>query len=183
MTNKTICVFCSSSDGISQAYFEAARELGQEIARRGLTLVYGGSDIGLMGELARATHKGGGKVVGIIPKVLHGKVRAFKGYHELVVTDDLRLRKTVMETRSQAFVALPGGFGTLEELLEIVTLKQLGHHNKPVVIVNTKSFYAPLIRMFEDMFEKKFTRTKHRELYHVSADVKGALKYLEGTGL
>lgn len=183
MTGKTICVFCSSSDGIDKAYFEAAKDLGEEIARRGLTLVYGGSDIGLMGELARAAHAGGAKVVGIIPKALHGKVRAFKGDHELVVTDDLRHRKTLMEMRSQAFVALPGGFGTLEELLEIVTLKQLGHHNKPVVIVNTKSFYDPLIRMFDEMFEKKFTRTKHRELYRVSADVKGAFKCLEGTGL
>ena len=183
MTYKSICVFCSSSDGIERVYFDAARDLGGEIARRGLTLIYGGSDIGLMGELARSAHAGGGKVVGIIPKALHGKVRAFKEYHELIVTDDLRHRKTVMEMRSQAFVALPGGFGTLEELLEIVTLKQLGHHNKPVVIVNTRFFYDPLIRLFDEMFEKKFARTKHREIYHVCADVKGALKNLERAGL
>ncbi|OGR88605.1 MAG: Rossman fold protein, TIGR00730 family [Elusimicrobia bacterium RIFCSPLOWO2_01_FULL_60_11] len=180
---KSVCVFCSSSDGVDKAYYEAAAELGREISKRGLTLVYGGSDIGLMGELARTVHKGGGKVVGIIPKVLHGKVRPFNNYHELVVTDDLRHRKTLMETRSDAFIILPGGFGTLEELLEIVTLKQLGHHTKPIVIINTKSYYAPLLDMFEEMFKKEFARSRYRDLYHVCADAAGAFKYLERAAL
>ena len=183
MASKSICVFCSSSDGVDKAYFKAAAELGGEIARRGFTLVYGGSDIGLMGELARAAHKGGGKVVGIIPKALHGKVRPFTNYHELVVTDDLRHRKTLMETRSHTFIALPGGFGTLEELLEIVTLKQLGHHAKPIIIVNIRSFYDPLLRLFDEMFEKKFTRPKHRELYQVSGDIEEVFKVLKKAGL
>ena len=154
--------------------------MGRGIAQKGWALVYGGSNIGLMGELAREAHKGGAKVTGIIPKLLHGKVPALVVPHELIITDDMRYRKTEMELRAHAFVALPGGFGTLEELLEILTLKQLGHHAKPVVIVNLRSFYNPLLRVFEEMFEKKFAKPKNRELYHVSPDVKGAFEYLEG---
>ena len=174
-----LCVFCSSSGEIDKEYFRAARELGEEIARRKLALVYGGSDLGLMGELARSAHKHGGKIVGIIPKGLHLKVPALKAEHELIVTEDLRHRKTVMEMRSDAFVALPGGFGTLEELMEILTLKQLGYHNKPIVLLNTKGFYDPLISFFEKLFKDRFAHRKNRELYRLVPTVKSVFECLE----
>ncbi len=175
---RSVCVFLSSSDAVDASYFKVAEETGRLIAERQWTLVYGGSNIGLMGELARAAHKNGGDVVGIIPNMLHKKVPVLDVKHELVVTKDLRQRKTEMELRSDAFIALPGGFGTLEELLEIITLKQLKHHNKPIVILNSNGFYDPLIHFFDHMFDQKFIQHKHRELYFVAKTAGAALDHI-----
>lgn len=174
-----VCVFLSSSEEVAAPHFKAAEALGSEIARRKWSLVYGGSNIGLMGAMARAACAEGGTVVGIIPSLLHSKVPKLEGGHELVVTTDLRERKTVMELRSDAFIALPGGFGTLEELLEILTLKQLKHHAKPVVILNVDGFYDKLLALFEQIFEQKFAKVKYRELYHVAGSVDEALRHIE----
>lgn len=178
LARKTICVFCSSSDSIHKDYYKTASELGREIARRGYTLVYGGSNLGLMGELARSACRQGGSVIGIIPRKLQEIVPSLKEQHELLVTEDLRHRKTLMELRSGAFVALPGGFGTLEELMEILALKQLGYHDKPVVILNALGFYDPLIALFEKIFKGRFAKPKYRELYHACKDVPSVFEYL-----
>ena len=132
-----------------------------------------------MGEMARAARKEGGKVVGIIPKLIHGKVEALPSEHELIVTEDMRHRKTVMELRSDAFVALPGGFGTLEELMEILTLKQLGYHSKAIVLLNAGGFYETLIGFFEEFYAKKFAKRKNRDLYHIAKTVPEVFEYLE----
>ncbi len=178
---KTICVFCSSSDAVDPQYFKAAKKLGEAIAERNYTLVYGGSNIGLMGELARTAAGKGGRVIGIIPKLIKNMVPALDAKHKLIVTEDLRHRKTLMEAESDAFVALPGGFGTLEELMEILTLKQLKYHSKPIVLLNTRGFYDPLIHLFEEFFKKKFAKHKYRELYYVTKSVDDLFSHIENT--
>ena len=174
-----ICVFSSSSDSVDPAFFSLAEELGREIAARGHVLVYGGTNVGLMGALARAARQGGGKVVGVIPKFIADRGLAFEAADELIVTNDMRQRKATMEARADAFVALPGGFGTLEEMLEIITLKQLHQHTKPVVFLNSGGYYDPLISLFEHMYEHHFAKPASRVMYEFAADVKTALDYLD----
>ena len=175
----TLCVFCSSSDAVAPEYFAAAREVGALLARRQVTLIYGGGCVGLMGALARSVHEHGGRVVGVIPSFLRTKEIAYEAADELIVTRDLRERKAVMEARAEAFLALPGGFGTLEETLEILTLKQLATHAKPVVFLNTNGFFDPLLALFEQMFEHQFAKPHHRDHYHVAARPEGVFAHLD----
>ena len=177
--DKAICVFCASSSAVAPTYFRAANELGTKLAERGDTLVYGGGNIGLMGELAVACHRGGGRVVGVIPDSLKDKELAYEQADELIVTQDMRDRKTHMERRSDAFIALPGGFGTLEELLEIITLRQLNYHDKPIVVVNLDGFYDRLFELFEQFIESRFAKSKHRRNFAAAADVDSALGMID----
>ena len=173
-----ICVYCSSSDAVAPAYFDAARALGQGIAHRGDTLVYGGAGIGLMGALARAVKAGGGTVIGVMPTVLQEKRIVFTDVDELVTTRDMRERKAVMESRADAFVILPGGFGTLEELSEVLTLRQIGVHTKPIVLLNTEGYYAPLIALFEHFYQQQFAHP-WRDIYYLAHEVDDVFQYLE----
>jgi hypothetical protein len=166
---KSVCVYCSSSSAVDPHYVTAAVELGTLLGERGLTLVYGGASVGLMGQLAQAVQRGGGRVLGVIPQSLRDREIAYEAADELIVTRDLRERKAIMESRADAFVALPGGFGTLEEVLEVLTLKQLRAHQKPVVFLNTAGFYDRLLAMFEQLFEQRFTKADHRHAYSVAA--------------
>ena len=177
--SKAICVFSSSSDSIDGAFFALAEELGHEIARRGHILVYGGTNVGLMGAAARAARQSGGKVIGVIPKFIADRGLAFDAANELIITNDMRQRKATMEARSDAFLAMPGGFGTLEEVLEVITLKQLQQHIKPVVFVNRDGYYDPLATLFEHMYEHRFAKPAYRQMYAFSPDIHGALDYLE----
>ena len=179
MPARSICVYCSSSSAVAPAYFEAARLLGEAIARRGHSLVYGGADVGLMGELARSAKTGGARVVGVIPEAIRAKGIAAQGLDELVVTRDMRERKGAMEALADAFIALPGGFGTLEELLEIVTLRQLRYHSKPVVLLNVDGFWNPLAALFDGLFESRFAHDLHRGAYQFAEDISGALDLAE----
>jgi uncharacterized protein (TIGR00730 family) len=173
----SICVFCSSSDALDAVYFDAAAALGAEIARRGCTLVYGGGKWGLMGAIARAAHAAEGRVVGVIPESL--MPQAYADADELVRTPDMRARKAAMEARADAFIGLPGGFGTLEELLEIMTLKQLGFHTKPIVLLNVAGFYDGLLAVFEQMYRHRFANSAFSQLYHVTPGASDALAYIE----
>jgi uncharacterized protein (TIGR00730 family) len=164
---------------INGSFFAIADELGAAIAARGDTLVYGGCDVGLMGALARAVQQHGGKVVGVIPKFIYCRGLAYDLADELIVTDSMRERKAIMETRSDVFLAMPGGFGTLEEMLEIITLKQLQQHTKPVVFLNIGGFYDPLASLFEHMYEQKFAKPVYRRMYYFAPDVKSAFEYLD----
>lgn len=175
---KTICVFCSSSSAVDEVYFEAARNLGKAIAGQGWGLVYGGSDVGLMGAVARAVHLHGGTVVGIIPQTIHARGIAYETADELLITKDLRERKAEMERRADAFIAMPGGFGTLEEIVEVLTLKQLQTHAKPILFLNTNGFYDPLITLFEHYYQQQFAKPDTRKLYHVATDVENAVDYI-----
>ncbi|MEO8610458.1 MAG: TIGR00730 family Rossman fold protein [Chloroflexota bacterium] len=175
---KTICVFCSSSSAVDEVYFEAARALGRAIAEQGWGLVYGGSDVGLMGAVARAVHLHKGTVVGIIPQTIHARGIAYETADELLITKDLRERKAEMERRADAFIALPGGFGTLEEIVEVLTLKQLQTHAKPILFLNTNGFYDPLMTLFEHYYQQQFAKPDSRALYYVAADVSSAVEYI-----
>lgn len=176
---KFICVFSSSSSVLDRQYFEAAQELGTKMARRGFGLIFGGGVVGLMGQTARAVHESNGRVVGVIPEALNEKGIVYERCDELIVTKGLRERKAIMDERAFAFIALPGGFGTLEELLEIITLKQLRYHNKPIVILNVNGFYNGLIQVFENIIEQRFAKVTSRDLYHVAENVDEALSYIE----
>jgi cytokinin riboside 5'-monophosphate phosphoribohydrolase len=175
---KVICVYSSSSDAIAPAYFEAATELGRHLAIDDYTLVYGGGCLGLMGAVARAVHAHGGRVIGIIPGYLQAKGIAYASCDELLITADLRERKAMMDARSDAFIALPGGFGTLEETLEVLTLKQLQVHSKPIVLMNTCGFYDPLINLFEHIFDQQFAKPQCRELYYLALGAASAVDYI-----
>jgi uncharacterized protein (TIGR00730 family) len=176
---KVICVYSSSSNSIEPSYFKTAVELGREIAKRKNTLLFGGGMMGLMGATATAVHEHGGKVVGVIPKALNQKGVVYETCDELIVTEDMRERKSIMDARSDAFVALPGGYGTLEELLEIITLKQLKYHNRPIVILNTNGYYDFLLQQFEQIIKRNFAKNESTLLYHISSDVADALDYID----
>jgi len=179
MGTKSICVYCSSSDDIDAGYLRAAEELGTLMARARHRLIYGGGMIGLMGVLAQAVQRGGGTVTGIIPSSLARKGIMYESAEEMIETRDLRQRKDLMEKRADAFVALPGGIGTLEEIAEIITLKQLQYHTKPVVFINTGNFFNHLLAHLDKCFAEKFMQEKHRKLYTVVQAPAEALAYIE----
>lgn len=143
----SICVYCGSGSGLNEAYEAAARQFGEELAREGIRLVYGGGGHGLMGAVARSTLASGGQVLGIIPEFLKNREHMLREVQELVVTNDMHERKRLMFENSDAFVALPGGIGTLEELVEMLTWGQLGQHSHPVVIANIEGFWDPLLSL------------------------------------
>lgn len=155
--------------------------MGTAIARDFGTLVYGGTNIGLMGAVARAVHEGDprGKVVAVVPEVIYGRGLVYEAADELIVTRDLRLRKHEMQARSDAFVALPGGIGTWEEILEMLTLKQLDIHTKPIVFLNVAGYYGPLTALLEHAIAQRFMKQSSRELYHAAEDVGDAVEYLK----
>lgn len=154
-----ICVYCGSGIGTDPAYAAAARTLGRELAENGIGLVYGGGGMGLMGEVARATLDAGGHVTGIIPEFLIEREHMLTNVSELIVTHDMHERKKAMFERSDAFVALPGGVGTLEELVEQLTWSQLGQHAKPIVIANIAEFWTPFLKLLQHMRDGAFIRT------------------------
>lgn len=155
---RNICVYCGSGAGGKPMYAEAARTLGHSLAQEGIGLVYGGGSLGLMGEVARATLEAGGRVTGIIPAFLSEREQMLRDVDELVVTEDMHQRKMLMFQKSDAFVALPGGIGTLEELVEQLTWSQLGQHQKPVIIANIDGFWTPFLRLLEHMRSDQFIR-------------------------
>jgi uncharacterized protein (TIGR00730 family) len=160
MTNKirTICVYCGSGPGTNPHFVEAAIALGKTLAENGIRLVYGGGSIGLMGAVATSVLDHGGNVTGIIPDFLTTRENALKRVQEMIVTPDMHERKRLMFERSDAFVALPGGIGTLEELVEQMTWQQLGRHTKPVLLANIDGFWEPLLALFAHMRATEFIR-------------------------
>lgn len=175
---RSVCVFCGSATGQNPVYAAAAHELGSALARRGLALVYGGGRIGLMGTVATAATAAGGTVVGVIPERLAAKEIAYDEATELIVVDTMHTRKALMADRADAFVALPGGFGTLEELFEILTWAQLGIHAKPVGLLDVAGFYTPLLAWLDQTVDAGFLKRKHRELLIVRSDLEALLDAL-----
>ncbi|MBP3960426.1 TIGR00730 family Rossman fold protein [Gemmata sp. G18] len=168
---KSVCVFCGSSPGNSSSYADTARELGRALAAHGLALVYGGGRVGLMGEVASSALAAGGAVVGVIPHSLALKEIAQEDCTELVVVNTMHERKALMADRSDAFVALPGGYGTCDELFEILTWAQLGIHRKPVAILNTNGFFTPLLAWLDHIVTEGLLKSKHRALLVVADSV------------
>jgi uncharacterized protein (TIGR00730 family) len=155
---KTVCVYCGSGPGTNPRFVEAAIALGKALAENGIRLVYGGGSIGLMGAVATSVLDHGGAVTGIIPDFLTARENALTRVQEMIVTPDMHERKRLMFERSDAFVALPGGIGTLEELVEQLTWKQLGRHTKPVLLANIDSFWEPLLALLAHMKATEFIR-------------------------
>ena len=158
---KSVCVFCGSSKGFDKEYALRAEELGRLLAGRNIRLIYGGGNVGLMGLLASTVLREGGRVTGIIPEAIHLKVPALEGAETLVV-GGMHARKQSMHDLSEGFIALPGGIGTYEELLEAFTWSQLGFHQKPVAVLNTKDYYKTLIDLLDHSVEEGFMRESHK---------------------
>ncbi len=155
---RNVCVYCGSGGGRNPAYRQAAEELGQALASAGIGLVYGGGGLGLMGAVARATLDAGGRVTGIIPNFLSEKEKQLTDVDELIVVKNMHERKMLMFERSDAFVALPGGIGTTEELVEQLTWSQLGQHEKPVIVANIAGFWSPFLALLAHMRDETFIR-------------------------
>ncbi len=168
---KSICVFCGSAPGTNPVYAATARDLGRALAARAFVLVYGGGRVGLMGEVATAALAAGGSVVGVIPHALARKEVAQENCTELFVVNTMHERKALMADRADAFVALPGGFGTCDELFEILTWGQLGIHKKPVAVLNVAGFFTPLLSWLDHVVAEGLLRPKHRELLLVADTV------------
>ncbi len=175
----TVCVFCGSSTGRSPAYATVAAELGGAIARRGMTLVYGGGNVGLMGVVADAALGAGGRVVGVITEALVGVEIGHDRLTELKVVGSMHERKALMADLAEAVVALPGGFGTLEELFEIVTWGQLGYHTKPAVVLDVDGFYGPMFEQVERAVAEGFIRPEHAALLRRASTVEAVLAALD----
>lgn len=174
--SKCICVYCASSDRLDPKYYHLAEHLGTLIAAGGHSLVYGGGKVGMMGTVARAVKNGGGRVTGVIPRFMVAKELEFAGADEMVHVDTMRERKHVMEQRADAFICLPGGWGTLEEIMEVITLRQLDVLRKPCVFVNQDGFYDDLFRLFAKMIEGKFNRPSNLSLFSIATDAREALE-------
>lgn len=168
---KSVCVFCGSRHGIDPQYTKAAEVLGQQIARKNLTLVYGGGSVGLMGELANSVLQEEGRVIGVIPEMLASKELLHPDVKDMRLVKDMHTRKALMSQLSDAFIALPGGFGTLEEILEVITWAQLGFHRKPIGILNVNSYYDPLNQLIDRAIEEDFIDSEYRHLVLVEEKV------------
>jgi len=166
---KTICVYCGSSDRIPQVYMDAAYQMGQVVAQRGLTLVYGAGNVGMMGAVANGAMAAGGEVWGIIPRIFDTPQLAHTDLTRYEVTETMHTRKARMAELADAFVALPGGFGTFEELFEIITWAQIGLHRKPIGLLDTDGYYQPLLALAQHAMQEGFLYPEHLQLFSHAA--------------
>jgi uncharacterized protein (TIGR00730 family) len=173
-----ICVFSSSSNAINPVYFEEARSLGKLIGENGHTLINGGANVGLMEAVTVAASEAGARTIGILPERLIERSLASNNAHQVITTKDMQERKAKMRELSDAFIALPGGFGTLEEILEVLTLRQLSYHSKPIVFINTNNFFKYLFKQFEVSFSELFAKEVYRKLYYSAQNAEEALNYI-----
>jgi len=173
---KKICVYCGSSKGLVNNYIEAAEELGNVLVENNLGLVYGGAKVGLMGKVAETLLRKNGEVTGVIPKSLFEKEVANTELKDLVVVESMHERKATMANIADAFIALPGGFGTFEELFEILTWAQLDFHKKPIGILNINGYYDKLIEFIDGAIEQKFIKEDHRKLFFVDDSPSGLIE-------
>ncbi len=173
-----ICVFSSSSNAIADVYVNEAIDLARLIGQSGFCLINGGSNVGLMDVVTREANKHGAKTIGIIPEKLRDFNLASIHAHEIIVSGDMMERKAKMRELSDSFIALAGGFGTLEEILEVITLKQLGYHDKAIVFINTNGFYDDLFKQFEKSYHEKFAKENYRKLYCIAENAGQAMTYL-----
>ena len=175
---RSVCIYCGSSPGSDPAFVAAARQFGKVLAENGISLVYGGGSTGMMGALAVSVYEHGGEVIGVIPDFLRQQERMFDLANEIVVTRDMHERKRIMFERADAFVALPGGIGTLEELVEQLTWAQLGHHRKPILLANINGYWRPLLDLLDRMDGLGFIHSGPMMRYHVCDRVEDILPIL-----
>jgi uncharacterized protein (TIGR00730 family) len=174
-----ICVFCGSADGADPVYLQTARELGERIASEGMGLVYGGATVGLMGVLANAAIAGGAEVIGVMPDVLMDREIAHPGITHFHVVKTMHERKALMYEHADAFIALPGGYGTLDEFIEIVTWAQLKIHQKPCILINTNGYYDGFLAFLDHAMSQGFLKPENRKLIDVAPDAEAALAIVE----
>lgn len=176
-----ICVYGAASSTIDKEYVDLVEKLGEEMAKRGHSLVFGGGGTGLMGAVSRGVHKGGGKILGVIPKFFKDEKIEYicDVCDELILPDTMRERKQIMEDNADAFIVTPGGIGTFEEFFEILTLKQLCRHHKPIVIYNINGYYNDIVNLMNTSISKNFVREKCLQLYTVTDDLEELFKVLE----
>lgn len=174
-----VCVFCGSSVGADPKYLAHAKSLGEQIASGGWGLVYGGTSVGLMGAAADAALSAGGEVIGVLPRNLQEREIAHRGLTKLHLTGSMHERKALMASLSDAFLALPGGYGTLDEFFEIVTWAQLKIHSKPCILINTDGYYDPLLRFLDHAVTEEFVSSANRTLVRVAANPAEALRWIE----
>jgi len=170
VTLTSLCVFCGSSDSVEPTYLQAASGLGRMLAQRGVAIVYGGGRTGLMGALAQAGLADGGRVVGVLPRIFDTPALAERGLSELHLVDSMHERKARMAELADGFIALPGGFGTFEELFEVLTWAQIGLHQRPVGVLNVAGYFDPLMKLIEHAAEHGFIYSEHRALLQCEAD-------------
>jgi len=176
---KRITVFCASSFGTEKIYEEQAIALGRTLAEQNIELVYGGANVGLMGAVADGTLSAGGKVIGVLPNFLRSKEIAHQGLTELILVESMHERKTKMNELCDGVIALPGGFGTLEELFEMLTWAQLGLHKKPIAILNVNGFYDSLLELLQTMTEKGLLKEVNQKMLLVSEDIEDLLNQMK----
>jgi hypothetical protein len=173
---RRICVFCGSNKGNNSEYAEAARQLGELFAREGIALVYGGGSVGLMGELADSVLASGGEVIGVIPHALWAREVGHRGLTDLRIVDTMHERKAMMADLADAFIALPGGLGTLEEIFEVWTWAQLGLHQKPLGFLDVNGFFSPLMQFIDRAVRERFVKDEYRAIAMMSSDAEALLR-------
>lgn len=174
---KNICVYCSSSNYLDEKFYKIAYELGEKIANNKDNLIYGGSTCGLMGKVAEGVLNNGGSVTGIIPKAIMDKGISNPQASEIIISEDMNDRKKLMEEKSDIFIALPGSFGTMDEIFQVIVTKQLSYHKKAIVFLDIDDYYKPLFEMFENFYKYGFARDFNRELYFIAKNVDEVIEY------
>lgn len=176
---KRVAVYCGSSNGASEAYLEGAKQLGKELVKRGISLVYGGASVGVMGTVADTVLQGNGHVIGVMPQLLIDREIAHQNLTELVIVDSMHERKAKMADLADAFIVLPGGPGTMEEFFEVFTWAQIGIHQKPIGVLNVNQYYDPLISLFAHMTKEKFMHEKYQSMLIVESSADELIKRFE----
>lgn len=176
---KSVCVFCGASNDVPKKFLDIGAEFGKILASRGITLVYGGGDCGVMGAIANASLKAEGHVTGVFPVSLRNIENEHQSLSEIIIVNTMHERKQCMFDRTDAFVVFPGGFGTMDEMFEILTWKQLKLHNKPVVIFNYQGYWDPLIALMKNIIETRFAKAETATYYHVVTELEQILDVLE----
>ena len=174
-----ICLYGASSTEIDKVYIETVEALGEKMVQGGHTLIYGGGANGMMGAAARGVFRAGGKIIGVVPSFFKVDGVLFENCDELIYTETMRERKQIMENKADGFIAVPGGIGTFDEMFEILTLKQLGRHNKPVVLLNINGYYDSLIKFLDEAVEGKFMTKYTKNMFKVFESIDGVIEYFE----
>ena len=176
---KRICVYCSSSNELPKKFYDFSKLLGEKIGKNGYDMVYGGTTIGMMGIIAENATKNGANVLGVIPECIVSLGLKNLEHAETIITKDMRERKAVMEKHSDVFVAVPGGFGTFEEIFEIIVAKQLNCHNKPIIFLNFDGYFNNLFKMFDTIYTNNFAKKEMKELYYITNNIEDLFSYIK----
>ena len=176
---KTLCIYCSSSNDLPEKFYKISKELGVSLAEKGYNMVYGGSTRGMMGTIAENALKNGAEVIGVMPEKFQDWGLQQPNLTRLIITKDMRERKATMEKHADAFIAMPGGFGTFEEIFEILVAKQLSYHNKPVIFMNFDGYYDNLFKMFDTVYQNRFAKEETKTLYFIANTLDEMFEYIQ----